>query len=165
MNPCRFIPCGFILLNGIRSCLLHEPETGFAYSSTEASDVLVCWYHVSSEAERGVSPFDRCLSVLGWIPSFRFRQLTNEACGFLAELRHENRTPRVCCVCHATLPVWQYVWWQYLFQFRQILNTCCWSQEVNLQNRFFAIRSEGTMGPLCTCCTTFWQGNSCVTWL
>ncbi len=53
----------------------HFPETGFVYNSIEASDVLVCWYHVSSEGEREREVWhqlwDRWLSALGWIPGFR----------------------------------------------------------------------------------------------
>lgn len=41
----------------------HFPETGFVYNSIEASDVLVCRYHVSSEEERGVAPVMRQMTL------------------------------------------------------------------------------------------------------
>lgn len=85
----------------------HLPETGFVYNGIEASDALVCRYHVSElrGAERcATSLWDRWLSVLGWNPGsmVQHRQLTTEDHGsvrFSAELRHNNKTlkERPCC--------------------------------------------------------------------
>lgn len=58
-----------LLLSNMILCVLYNPEishfpqTGFVYNSTEASDVLVCRYHVSSEAERGVPSVTRQMTL------------------------------------------------------------------------------------------------------
>lgn len=60
----------------------HLPETGFVYNGIEASDALVCRYHVSELRGAGrcaTSLWDRWLSVLGWNPGsmVQQRQLTS----------------------------------------------------------------------------------------
>lgn len=121
MNICRLIPGCLIPLRRYDPLSIsmtqtrHFPETGTVFNSTEASDVLVCRHHVSSEVERGVPPIMRQLTLSFWVDlqASWFTQLTGErrvfVC-FLAVLKHRNKPRKErlagqCCSSSLTVCV------------------------------------------------------------
>lgn len=82
----------------------HLPETGFVYNSIEASDALVCQYHVSElrGTERCATSYETDDSQY-WdgfqAPWFRrFMSKDRGSIWFSAELQHNNRTLKdLCC--------------------------------------------------------------------
>lgn len=110
------------------------PETGFVYSSIEASDVLVCWYHVSLEA--GV-PSVMTLSIRinsRLQGSDSWREKTTALFTSLLNSNTRARCPKR--VLHAMRLFQSDSMCDDSVYFSQIPSLCCWLEEVDLPNRF-----------------------------